>query len=546
MANINDLGFPFTSVAGDRQYSAAEWREYFDALVTGGIVGDIANELEVKPQAVPNKTVYIDTGAIMIKGAMRSLISTINLTLADNTSGNPRIDRIVARINYTDRKIEFVVKQGTPGASPTATALTQNTTAWELSLAQIALADGYSTITASEITDERTDESLCGYFKYKAKPAWYPEGGSVPLDAWMYTNFKNQLSAGEIADIEANPTLMAIILNSNVFKLDVFSKLVTKESGGITINVYESGAGIKLEGYKISLFQSNGTTLIDTYTVNSEGKVYLELAKNTNFVVKPYDTIIGLIPPANLTISVNLGESKSYDFVYTRDAATIAAKNYLISSSSIVSIAPFLPQVMDVSVVGGGGQGGGSLGVGSSSGRSGSGGGGGGYVASQLNKILTSKFSLPAIVGAGGNVATVGKVTGATGGQTSFDGLSANGGFGGLGASEYSPGAGGAGGSGGGGGGTNNTGTPGGAGGADGANGADATHGAGGIGSGSTTKLFGEVGGTLCSTGGNGAGNAGDGASATNSGGGGGGTYCSSSSRAGKAGLNGVIALRWQ
>lgn len=184
MANIHDLGFPFPSVAGDRQYSASEWREYFDALVTSGVVGEIENEMQVKPQAVPNKTVYVDTGAILIKGAMRSLASVVNLTLADNTSGNPRIDRIVARINYTDRKIEFVVKQGAPGASPEAPALVRNTTYWELSLAQIALANGYSTITASEITDERADTTVCGYYRYRSKSAYVAIPGDNYIQPW--------------------------------------------------------------------------------------------------------------------------------------------------------------------------------------------------------------------------------------------------------------------------------------------------------------------------------------------------------------------------
>ncbi len=166
MPNINDLGFPFTSQAADRQYSASEWRDYFSALVSNGVAPDIGGELEVHAQPTPNKTVYIDTGAIIIRGAMRILAETVSLSFADNISGNPRIDRVVARLNYTDRKVEFVVKQGTPAASPVPPALTRSaTTHWELSLAQVSLANGYSTITASEITNERLDEDVCGYSK---------------------------------------------------------------------------------------------------------------------------------------------------------------------------------------------------------------------------------------------------------------------------------------------------------------------------------------------------------------------------------------------
>jgi hypothetical protein len=278
MTNINDYGFPFNSVTSDRIYGAAEWREYFDALVTGGIVGDITNELQVKPQAVPNKTVYVDTGAIMIKGAMRSLITTEELALTDNTSGNPRIDRIIARLNYTDRKIEFVVKQGTPAVSPSAPALTRNETAWELSLAQIAVANGYSTITVTEITDERADESLCGYFKYRAKPAWYP-GGDVPIDAWMYTVFRNQLTAEEIADIEANPTLMAIINAATVAPTETVTVTVSADDStsvaGQTISLTDLSVSAESQTYVLQAGESSKVfrvTVGHFYYVNVDSK----------------------------------------------------------------------------------------------------------------------------------------------------------------------------------------------------------------------------------------------------------------------------------
>lgn len=156
MANINDYGFPFPSVEGDRQYGSAEWRTFFEGLAISGVLGDIGNELAVTQQAVANKTVKIGTGAVLVKGAIRQIGVATSLTIADNTSGNPRIDRIVARLNTTDRKIEFAVLQGTPAASPSAPTLTQTSATYEISLAKIVVANGFSTIINSNITDERT------------------------------------------------------------------------------------------------------------------------------------------------------------------------------------------------------------------------------------------------------------------------------------------------------------------------------------------------------------------------------------------------------
>lgn len=252
MAVMNDLGFPFTSVGGDRQYSSSEWRDYFKALVEGGVVGGVGNELEVKPQTIPNKTIFIDTGSILIEGAMRTIETTVDLSFSDNTSGSARIDRVVARINYNDRKIEFVVKEGTTVA-PT---LTRDSSFYELSLAQVYLANGYSTITATEITDERQDEAVCGYFRYRAKPAWYP-GGDIPIDAWMYVAFKNELTTQEIEDIEDNPTLMEIINNSSIVGLPVGN--VSNLSATVIPN---TGIEIKWEDPpNLTTTDSDGTTI---------------------------------------------------------------------------------------------------------------------------------------------------------------------------------------------------------------------------------------------------------------------------------------------
>ena len=167
MGKINDFGFPFTSITGDRQYSASEWRDYFESLMTNGVVTYATNELIVKQQAVANKTIYVDLGSMLINGTMRILDTTQNVTIIDNVSGNPRIDRIVARLNYTDRKIEFAVLTGAPAGSPVAPTLTRNTTVWELSLAQIAVANGFSTIVTANITDERSNDAVCGFMEYK-------------------------------------------------------------------------------------------------------------------------------------------------------------------------------------------------------------------------------------------------------------------------------------------------------------------------------------------------------------------------------------------
>lgn len=313
MSNINDYGFPFTSVSGDRQYGSAEWREYFESLVTSGVVGDIGNELAVNAQSTPNKSVYVDTGSIVIKGAMLSHTSTTNLTVAENVSGNPRIDRIVARLNLTDRKIEFAVLQGTPASSPVAPSLTRSATVYELSLAQISLANGYSTIVAENIIDERLDEDVCGYFKYRAKPAWYPESGVVPIDAWMYVVFKNDLTAEEIADIEANPSLMEIINNSSISN-------AVAETVLVNVSTEDSQS---VAGQTITVTDTTISADTQTYTLQTgESSAYFKIIVGHSYRVS-VDAKSGYGTPSDSSTFVAVaGYSRSVDMQY------IAVKRY--------------------------------------------------------------------------------------------------------------------------------------------------------------------------------------------------------------------------
>lgn len=75
-----------------------------------------------------------------------------------------RIDRIIVEwetTNYVAWPVVRVLK-GTQASNPVAPALTNNSTVRQISLARVAVAAGTTAITASMITDERLDGSVCG------------------------------------------------------------------------------------------------------------------------------------------------------------------------------------------------------------------------------------------------------------------------------------------------------------------------------------------------------------------------------------------------
>lgn len=161
MGKIDNFGLPFTSVAGDRMYNGGDWRTYYNSLFTDGVIHGTGSDLVVAAQSVPDSTVEVGTGSALINGTLRRFENPSTLVIAANASGSVRIDRIVVRIDYAGRKMELAVRQGTPGAG--APALVRTIDLYELGLARVTLASGFSSVVQSDITDDRLDASVCGY-----------------------------------------------------------------------------------------------------------------------------------------------------------------------------------------------------------------------------------------------------------------------------------------------------------------------------------------------------------------------------------------------
>lgn len=119
-------------------------------------VTDYANKLEVYGDS-SGRQVKVKTGRACVRGHWYENTAEETVAIAANASGNPRIDRVVLRLDPSANSIVLAVVQGTPAGSPSAPSLTQTDVAtYELTLAQVAVANGASTITAGNVTDERT------------------------------------------------------------------------------------------------------------------------------------------------------------------------------------------------------------------------------------------------------------------------------------------------------------------------------------------------------------------------------------------------------
>lgn len=150
----------FTSVNGDRVYSASFFAEYFASFIGNGVFPNPASNLQVIESTGMSATVR--SGRAWIDGYV--LFNDTNASISFD-SGDPtltRIDRVVVRLDKINRVITVVVKKGTPATVPTAPTLQRDSDAYELGIANVRIGAGATSITQSNITDTRLNSSDCG------------------------------------------------------------------------------------------------------------------------------------------------------------------------------------------------------------------------------------------------------------------------------------------------------------------------------------------------------------------------------------------------
>lgn len=151
----------FNSINGDRKYKAEDFAQYFATFIGNGIFVKPSDCLQIYATG-DSMSVFVRPGKAWINGYY--LINDDNYTLplsAGDTTLN-RIDRIVIRLDFVQRKMSVEVKKGALSASPIAPTLKRDADAYELALADVYIAKGALTISQAAITDTRLNNTLCG------------------------------------------------------------------------------------------------------------------------------------------------------------------------------------------------------------------------------------------------------------------------------------------------------------------------------------------------------------------------------------------------
>lgn len=188
-----DKGLFWNSQGGDRKYNADSLSRFISMFFNTGVM---IGTLEVTPAT--GMSVVMDKGCVNIinpnQGAEIARVkffdeeTAFTLEMADGTS--PRIDTIVIERNDNNREITAKVVTGIPAASPVPVAPVRTDTIYQLVIAEIEVAAGTTSITSGNITDKRSDATVCGIIEKPTNTVtWGTEeliSGTSPLDSGTF------------------------------------------------------------------------------------------------------------------------------------------------------------------------------------------------------------------------------------------------------------------------------------------------------------------------------------------------------------------------
>lgn len=191
----------------DRVYSASDLNDYFKGLVSSsGIFLNVDGACAVL--AGTGLSVVVSSGKGMVDNHWFKIEAetSLNLTAADVILN--RIDRIVVRCDNANRKVYLAVLTGALAETPIVPSLTRNSEIYEISLGSIYVGKNQTTITNSNITDERPNNNVCGwisglinqidtttlFLQYEAAQAEFIDSQTVEFENW-FENIQDQVKA---------------------------------------------------------------------------------------------------------------------------------------------------------------------------------------------------------------------------------------------------------------------------------------------------------------------------------------------------------------
>jgi len=248
-------------LASSQVKTPQDWSNMAQNWIGTGVIKGKLNELSVYGDST-GMQIKCKSGQAFLQGHFFQSDAEVILPIATANATNPRIDRIIIRLDYTSDSIDFAVLQGIPAVSPVTPALTQNSTRWEISLAQVYMGANVSTIAAGNITDERifTGNLSTAWAPLTLQNGWVNEGSGNFGNASYRINKNGNLELKGRIKNGTNTTGTVIATLPNGFKPPKNSGLIVAchngsnvGSGEIDVNADGTIIVAAVSNYYVSL-----------------------------------------------------------------------------------------------------------------------------------------------------------------------------------------------------------------------------------------------------------------------------------------------------
>ena len=232
----------FTSLNGDRKYSAEQLTALFDGFVTDGVMQTVGNVFEVKSLQAGSRVVTVDTGRAWFDNIWirNDAIITIDVPLADVLLN--RWDAVVIEVNKNidTRAAILKVVSGTPANDPVKPTMTHTEFVTQYPIAYIYCAAGTEFVTDADITQNVGTES-CPYAGLIDQSKWIADEEAI-FNAFMadlHERISEDAIAQYVQDVED--------LKEEVETYDQRIEALEEElSGGIVLSVAGRSGDITL------------------------------------------------------------------------------------------------------------------------------------------------------------------------------------------------------------------------------------------------------------------------------------------------------------
>ena len=199
---MTQYSFPWNDVNGDRLYDADDFMRFFAAFLKTGVVMSFKDGLRAR-SAQNGMNIQVGSGSAVIDGGSYLNDEAIGIQVNVASSIQERMDSVVLRMDRNARATQLFYKPGD-------TTVARNDTTYELQLATISVKTNATQITDADITDMRSDPTVCGWStpfdninvdgivdQYKQ----IFEQKDLEFQAW-FQNLKNQLDDKQAANLQ--------------------------------------------------------------------------------------------------------------------------------------------------------------------------------------------------------------------------------------------------------------------------------------------------------------------------------------------------------